>query len=111
MTTQGIVAKTEKEYKQTVGRLLLQMRIAGEIPFDWIADNTRWMRKLRTFSSMEEALRQTAWTYRPALWDEQAVYVEVWTEKDALAGVLMEETREGDVPLMVSRGFSSSTYL
>jgi hypothetical protein len=111
MTTQGVVAKTEKEYKQTVGRLLLQMRVAGDIPFHWIADNTRWMRKPRTFSSMDEALRQTAQTYRRALWDEQEVYVEVWIEKDALAGVLLEETEPWDVPLMVSRGFSSITYL
>jgi hypothetical protein len=111
MTTQGVVDKTEKEYKQTVGRLLLQMRIAGEIPFDWIADNTRWMRKPRTFSSMQEALQNTARTYRRALWDEQEVNVEVWTEKDALAGVLLEATRQWDVPLMVSRGFSSVTYL
>lgn len=111
MTTQHVVDKTEKEYKQTVGRLLLQMRIAGDIPFDWIADNTRWMRKPPTFSSMDEALRETARTYRRALWDEQDVYVEIWTEKDALAGVLMEETETWDVPLMVSRGFSSVTYL
>jgi hypothetical protein len=39
------------------------------------------------------------------------VYVEVWTEKDALAGVLLEETAAWDVPLMVSRGFSSISYL
>jgi hypothetical protein len=39
------------------------------------------------------------------------VYVEVWTEKDAIAGVLLEETAPWDVPLMVSRGFSSITYL
>jgi hypothetical protein len=42
---------------------------------------------------------------------EQDVYVEIWTEKDALAGVLLEATAPWDVPLMVSRGFSSKTYL
>ena len=35
------------------------------------------------------------------------VYVEVWCEKDALAGVLMEETEVYDVPLMVAKGYSS----
>jgi hypothetical protein len=64
-----------------------------------VADNTRWMRKPRTFSSVEEALETTARTYRRAVWDEQPVYVEVWTEKDALAGVLWEATRLWDVPL------------
>lgn len=107
----GVVEKTEAAYKQLVGRLLVKMRMAGEIPFDWISDNTRWMRKPRTHSSMESAIKWTADTYRRALWDNQPVYVEVWTEKDALAGVLLEETRPWDVPLMVSRGFASVTYL
>src|SRR5262245_17643070 len=66
----GIVAKTENEYKNTVGRLLIKMRMDGQIPFGWIADNTRWMRKPKTFSSMEDALRNTAQTYRRALWDD-----------------------------------------
>jgi hypothetical protein len=39
------------------------------------------------------------------------VYVEVWCEKDALAGVLMEETKVYDVPLMVARGYSSISFL
>jgi hypothetical protein len=39
------------------------------------------------------------------------VYVEVWCEKDALAGVLLEETEPYDVPLMVARGYSSVSFL
>ena len=39
------------------------------------------------------------------------VYVEVWCEKDALAGVLMEETEVYAVPLMVARGYSSISFL
>jgi hypothetical protein len=111
LVSAGTIAKTEGEYKNTVGRLLVAMRREGKIPYDWIADNTRWMRKPDTHSSLESALRLTAETYRKALWDNQDVYVEVWTEKDALAGVLYEETQAWDVPLMVSRGFSSISYL
>lgn len=110
-TVAGVVEKTEAGYKQTVGRQLVQMRMQGEIPFTWISDSTRWMRKPHTHSSLESAIEWTAQTYRRALWDDQAVYVEIWTEKDALAGVLLEETRQWDVPLMVSRGFASVTYL
>jgi hypothetical protein len=35
----------------------------------------------------------------------------VWTEKDAIAGVLFDVTGEFDVPLMVNRGFASLTFL
>jgi hypothetical protein len=111
LVTRGVIAKTEQEYKNSVGRQLVLMRREGEIPFHWIADNTRWMRKPRTFSSLEDALGDTARTYRRALWDNQPAYVEVWSEKDALAGVLMEVTDRWDVPLMVTRGFPSVSYL
>jgi hypothetical protein len=50
------------------------------------------MRKPRTHSSLIEALQRTAETYRRAVWDNQDAYVEVWLEKDALAGVLYEIT-------------------
>jgi hypothetical protein len=111
LVSQGVIAKTENEYKQTVVRLLGEMRRAGEIPFGWIADNTRWMRKPLTDSSVEAALRRTAEAYRRSLWDEMPVHVEVWLEKDALAGVLYAETNTWDVSLMVTRGYPSLTYL
>jgi hypothetical protein len=69
------------------------------------------MRKPRTFSSVSDALKRTAELYRRALWDEQKVYVEVWLEKDALAGVLYPITSEWDVPLMVTRGYPSLSFL
>lgn len=111
LTTQGVIEKTEAEYKTTIIRLLVEMRLDGTIPFGWISDNTRWMRKPQTFSSAQQALHYCAQHYRRSLWENQDVYVEVWTEKDALAGVLLEQTAVWDVPLMVSRGFSSITYL
>jgi hypothetical protein len=107
----GAIAKTEREYKNTIVRLLGIMRRGGTIPFEWIADNTRWMRKPRTYSGLDQALRRTAETYRRAVWDEQDAYVEVWVEKDALAGVIYEVTEAWDVPLMVARGYASLSFL
>jgi hypothetical protein len=56
-------------------------------------------------------LKITKDTYRRELWSNQPAYVEVWLEKDALAGVLYQETEPWDVPLMVTRGYSSISYL
>jgi hypothetical protein len=111
LVSAGAVDKTEAEYKATVVRLLGEMRRDGDIPFGCIADNTRWMRKPRTFSSLKAMLRQSADAYRRQVWDNQAAYVEVWLEKDALAGVLVEETSRWDVPLMVTRGYPSLSFL
>jgi len=107
----AVIAKTEAEYKVTICRLLGEMRLADLIPFGWIADNTRWMRKPSTYSSLEQMLRLTAETYRRSIWHEQPVYVEIWCEKDALAGVIYEVTGLYDVPLMVTRGYPSLSYL
>jgi hypothetical protein len=111
LVSRGVIAKTEAEYHQTVIRLLKDMRIAGEVPFDWVSDNTRWMRKPTTYGSLRGMLEITTQTYRRALWSNQRSYVEVWLEKDALAGVLFEETAPYDVPLMVTRGYASLSYL
>ena len=111
LVSRGVVPKTEVQYKQTVCRLLTQLRREGLLPYDWIADNTRLQRKPYSFQDLNDALEFTAQTYRRALWGEQGVYVEVWCEKDALSGILYGVTSEYDVPLMISRGFSSLSFL
>ncbi|MGD0075363.1 MAG: hypothetical protein ABSD31_13645 [Candidatus Binataceae bacterium] len=107
----GMIEKTEAQYKGVVVRLLTQMRICGEVPFGWIADNTRWVRKPATYGSWEEAQENFAQAYRRDLWRTQPVAVECWCEKDAIAGVLYDVTGEFDVPLYVMRGYPSITYL
>lgn len=106
----GAVPKTEAQYK-TVVRLLVEMRANGTIPYTWIADATRWMRKPRTYSSLGSMLDHTVATYRRALWDDQDTYVEVWLEKEALAGVISAVTGPWDVPLMVTRGYPSLSFM
>jgi hypothetical protein len=81
------------------------------MPYAWIVDYTRWMRKPQTFDSIEEALRYTAETYRRALWSRSDAYVEIWIEKEALMGVVDPITDEFDVPLMPARGYYSETFL
>src|SRR6516225_2027229 len=111
LTVRGQIKKAEIEYHRTVIRLLVDMRETGEIPFDWLADNTRWQRKPATFIGLDSCLTNTARFYRRDLWAAAPVYCEVWCEKDALAGVLIEETEPYDVPLMVARGYASISFL
>lgn len=109
-TVKGIIEKTEGGYDK-VCTALVHLRRTGAMPYDWIADNTRWMRKPRTFAGIEAAIAHTARTYRRSLWDDAEAYCEVWLEKDALAGVVVDVTNEFDVPLMVSRGYSGLSFL
>ena len=102
LVSNGVIQKTENEYKRTVTRLLTEMRLnhidlfdtvnpilssfftencMPSIPFSWIADNTRWMRKPKTYSGLEHMLEKTAIFYDVDLWEKQDVHVEIWLEK------------------------------
>jgi len=111
LVSSGVIPKTEAAYKSTVVRLAGEMRKAGELPYWWLADNTRWMRKPDSYDSVEDALTQTAQLYRRNLWADADAYVEVWSEKDAISGVLVDITAAWNVPLMVTRGYPSITFL
>lgn len=105
-----LAAKTEAGYRK-VQYQLLRMRRLEIIPYSFIADNTRWMRKPNTYDSLASFLDQSQRFYRRSVWSEQDAYVEIWIEKDALAGVVAKITMEWDVPLMVTRGYPSESFL
>jgi hypothetical protein len=110
-TTAGLVEKTELAYRGVVGRLLVLMRRDGTLPYHWLADGTRWQRKPSTYTGLEAFIDRHARAYRRDLWEDSDYYVEIWCEKEALAGTIVGITSEYDVPLMVSRGFASESYL
>jgi hypothetical protein len=103
------IDKTEAGYVK-VQRQVLELRREGRLAYEEIADATRWMRKPTSYNSIEDALEATARMYRRNLWRDADDYVEIWIEKDALAGVIYPVTAQYDVPLMVTRGFSSETF-
>jgi hypothetical protein len=80
-TVRGLVEKAESGYAKVQNDLTL-MRRSGELPYYYLADNTRWQRKPRTFGSVKEALEDTARFYRKALWNDADSYVEIWLEKE-----------------------------
>jgi hypothetical protein len=109
-TVHNLVEKTEAGYTK-VQTDLVKMRQDRSLPYSWLADNTRWQRRPRTFNSVQDALEDTARFYRKSLWADAGAYVEIWLEKDALAGVVYPVTDLYDVPLMVARGYASLSFL
>lgn len=105
----GAVEKTELGYR-LVGRELLKLRRAGVVPYSWITDGTRWVTKPDTFGSVDQMLENAAASYRRALWHDQCVEVHVFTEKDAISGVVSGVTGRWDVPLGVLRGYCSESF-
>ena len=107
----NLVPKDQNQGYRPIQRKMLDMRRAGELAWDWVSDGTRWRRQRLTFDSAAEAVRHIAETYRRDLWRRTPVYCEVWCESDSMAGVIVQETDRYGVSLMVSRGFSSDSYL
>ncbi len=106
----GVVPKTESGYLK-VQRLAVKMRRQGSLPWTFIADGTRLKRQLAQWDDLADFIEEIESRYRRNLWRDQGVRIEVWLEKDALAEVVFETTSKWRVPLMVSRGQSSVTFL
>jgi hypothetical protein len=103
------IGKDDGDYNK-IQQQVLKLRRQKRLPYGLIADATRWMRKPTTFGGIENILRSAAANYRKSLWSNSNDYVKIWCEKDALAGTIYQVTSEYDVPLMVTRGFSSETF-
>jgi hypothetical protein len=95
-----------------VQRRLLKLRRAGVIPYGWITDGSRTVYGQDRYDSPSSFARSVAGRYRKDYWAESPVSVEVWVEKDAMAGKLRPVVlEECGLDLYVSRGFASETYL
>jgi hypothetical protein len=55
LVVRNAIEKTEKSYKGTVVRLLTEMRMSGDIPFEWIIDESRRTRQHQTRDSVTDA--------------------------------------------------------
>jgi hypothetical protein len=111
LVARAVVDKTENEYTRTVCRLLGDMRLDGTVPWDHIIDDSRRTRNTQTFDNITDALRDTAECYRRSALRESDVYIEIWSEKDALSGIIWEAASEYDVPVVVSKGMPSLTQI
>lgn len=106
----GAVDKTEAGYR-VVGRQLVKLRRSGVIPYAWITDGTRLMRKPASWSDVDSMLASAAASYRRAMWEDQSAAVIVLSEKDAISGAIYPVTAEYDVELGITRGYTSETFV
>ena len=111
LVTRGIVEKTEAEYQQTVIRLLTEMRLDGQVNWDWIIDVSRSVRETQTFDNVTDALNDTARFYRRSALQACPDYVQIWCEKEALTGIIWDVASDYDVPVIPSKGMPSLTLV
>jgi hypothetical protein len=108
--SKDLIQNTERSYKN-LGATISDGRLAGLIDWDAIEDRVRVPKVPLEFSSVEHLVNSATSWYRLPRWDGQENYVELWVEKDALAGVLQPIAHEFHVTLMVNRGYSSQSAM
>jgi len=105
-----IEGKTRKQldklYKNH-SEYLTRWRERGYIPPYMIVDHTRRIIKAQTFDSFEEAFNYSYDHFSIDSMKVQDKYIEVWLEKDTMVSTYEQICLNHDVPLIVSRGFTS----
>lgn len=108
-----IVARADTTYTNTPGdynqlsKWLVQERLSGAIPWEWIEDRLRKPRHVNMFENLEEFIEAVRYSYRRDVWALQPDYLEVFVEKDALSAIFDDVLRAYGVTLNVGRGYSS----
>ncbi len=110
LVTRNAIRNLEREYKN-LSSLVSNARLAGLMDWNAIEDRIRIPRAAAEFQNLSALVEAALRAYRLPRWDTQDRYVELWVEKDALAGVLEPLSREFHVTLMVNRGYSSQSAM
>lgn len=100
----------EPNYKW-LGKILNDARLAGRLAWDIMVDRTRELRHVSHWSSPGEILRLCAEQYRIDTRVDQSNYIEVWVEKDALAGIVLAACETLDLDSIICRGFVSQSAM
>lgn len=110
LVSANVIRNEERQYKR-LSTLLSDARLMGRVDWDAIEDRIRVPRVPQEFKNLEELVDAALNSYRLDRWDGQKNYVELWVEKDALAGILAPIAREYHVTMMVNRGYSSQSAM
>lgn len=106
--SRGLMANKVREYNR-LGEVISDARLAGLIDWNAIVDRTRYVQANQHWTKPSDIIRSASSTYAISKWHNQPHYVEVWVEKDALAGVLESVCSELDVPLFACKGYTSQS--
>ncbi len=108
LVAKNIIRNKQSEYKR-VGKITGEARKAGLLDWDIIVDRTRHISKWNHWQDPGEIIRYYSYSYHIDTRKDQPTYIEIWSEKDALASVLEPICDKHDVPLFICRGYSSIT--
>lgn len=105
-----LIPNTDRSYKR-LGSILNKARMGGLFDWDWMVDRTRNLAGVGSYRTPQRWLNDLARGFDVDHWADQDYYVEVWVEKEALAGVVERAADPWDVPYFSCRGYVSQSEL
>jgi hypothetical protein len=105
-----LLENTQKNYAR-LGGIINDARLAGLIDWDAIEDRTRNLHRLSMWADPQAIIRSSAGWYLTDKWSTQDYRIEVWIEKEALAGVFERVCDEMEVPFFACRGYTSQSEM
>ncbi len=108
LVARDVIENNEKSYDRIV-RLVAEARDCGLLDWDAIEDRTRNLVSPATWESPRDIIEDCADQFQLDLWEGQAQRVELWIEKEALAGVLLRTAQRYGCSLMACRGYMSQS--
>lgn len=108
--SRDIIPNKQTEYDR-LGSIINDARLAGLIDWKALEDRTRNLESLPHWTSPADIVKAVAEQYRVDCWQDQDYHVEVWIEKEALAGVFERICQQWDVAFFSCRGYVSQSEM
>jgi hypothetical protein len=108
--SRGYIVNTVRNYKN-LGSVINDGRLAGLIDWEAIEDRTRNLESNSHWEDPSDILGACAKQFQIDKWKMQPHRIEVWIEKEALAGVFDKICKELDVPYLCCRGYTSQSEM
>lgn len=106
----ALIPNTQQSYKR-LGDIVSKARYAGLLDWAHVVDRTRNLRGTSHWSNPGDIIEASARSFRLNKWVDQPTRVEVWVEKEALAGVVQRAANAWDLDWFSCRGYTSSSEL
>jgi hypothetical protein len=106
ITNMGDTRQTKR-----VSEKLTLARERGDIPWEWIVDETRDIEVASSWTSPSEYAETVADAFVKDLWADQPERLMVISEKGTVGGLVRPVTDELRVPFFVAHGWNSATFM
>jgi len=110
LVARDVIPNRVQEYAK-LSTILTDARMGGIVDWDAIEDRERVPKHHSEWSNLRSLVNSAIYSFRLPRWEDQPEYTELWTEKRALTSVLEPITDKYHVPLIVNKGYSSTSAM